>query len=199
VKGDGISTKENRNIGWFDKIKIINVPIEITVFSQKKNHKPNAVIEGDKNIVSLVTTFVSSQYPGLLKIDSNKKLKPKKRLKLVLYTDDIKSVDSSGSVKIFLYDIKNNSIDLNLSGSSDITAWGETKSVKMDVSGAGYASLKRLKSDKVKVSASGLSFIDVNATDELEISLSGAGKVSYYGHPKKVKKDISGLASVTQK
>ncbi len=199
VKGDGILKKEERNIGWFDKIVVENASIDVTVFCQKKNKKPNAIVEGDKNIVPLLTTFVSSQIPGQLKISSNKKLKPKKKLKVVLYTEDLKSVDSSGSVKMFIYDIKNNSIDFDLSGASDITAWGETKSVKLDVSGAGSVSLKRLKANKAKISASGLSFIDVNSTDELDVDISGAGKVSYYGNPKKVKKDISGFASVTKK
>ena len=41
--------------------------------------------------------------------------------------------------------------------------------------------------------------IDINVTDQLDISISGLGKLNYYGNPKKVTKDISGLASVKQK
>jgi hypothetical protein len=41
--------------------------------------------------------------------------------------------------------------------------------------------------------------LDVYATEQLEAKASGIGEINYYGNPKVVKKDASGIGSINQR
>ena len=51
----------------------------------------------------------------------------------------------------------------------------------------------------MNIDSSGAAGVAVRASESLDIALSGAGSVDYYGDPKTVTRNVSGIGSVTEK
>ena len=77
-------------------------------------------------------------------------------------------------------------------------ASGESKSAKIESTGAGTIDAHKLRVNNADVSVTGAASVDVYATDQLDVRVSGAGTVSYSGNPK-VNKRLSGAGQVIKK
>jgi hypothetical protein len=52
---------------------------------------------------------------------------------------------------------------------------------------------------KAKADSTGVGSLDVYATEQLEAKATGIGEINYYGNPKVIKKDASGIGSINER
>lgn len=69
----------------------------------------------------------------------------------------------------------------------------------LNISGSGRYQAEQLRSKSVKIDMSGSGMASVNASEVLDIHMSGSGTLAYTGDPKQVTQDISGSAKLIKK
>jgi putative autotransporter adhesin-like protein len=86
-----------------------------------------------------------------------------------------------------------------MSGSATITAAGTADDQDLNISGSGRYQAEQLRSKSVKINMSGSGTASVHASDMLDVHMSGSGTLTYTGDPKRVTQDISGSAKLIKK
>ncbi len=93
------------------------------------------------------------------------------------------------------FNINANEISTKSTGAGDLTLSGKVDSQSVNISGVGKYNAKELESKGCKIEVSGAGSATVNVTEELDVNISGVGNVYYIGVPI-VKQDISGLGRI---
>lgn len=101
-----------------------------------------------------------------------------------------------GGVANLDLNIKSNRFKLEASGvlSGEIT--GETKDLRMDISGVGKLNASEFKSENCEIEVSGVAKASVYATENLDASVSGMGRITYVGRPI-INRTCSGFGSIS--
>ncbi|MFH2046649.1 MAG: head GIN domain-containing protein [Pseudomonadota bacterium] len=192
IEGNGIDKKEKRAVSEFKSVEIdgaFNVYIEC----QKKK---SIEVRGDSNILPHIITRVVG---STLQITSNKTICPKRLLEVRVSVDNVEKISASGAVDLLISGVNNNGLDVEVDGAVDVKASGKTKNLKLDVSGAGDIKAKELKAENVDVIVNGAGNAVVNVSKKLKAEINGAGDITYYGNPKEVVKDVSGVGDIIKK
>jgi hypothetical protein len=188
-KGSGTPKTETRDVGAFTKVQLEgSLHADITAGGAQ-----HVEISGDDNLVPLVTTEVKDQH---LRVYTTKQIRPKLDLVARISAPAVTAVSASGSSVIQVHGVQGEAFALDTSGSARITAAGTAQKLTIDVTGSASIDAKELKAQNVTIEVSGSGDLDVYATDVLDVSISGSGKVRYYGHPRDVKKSISGSGTL---
>jgi hypothetical protein len=153
-------------------------------------------IQADDNLLEYIETEVDS---GTLEISTKKRISSKNPLIVKIGAPNIDDIDASGAAKISITNLSNNTLKIDLSGATTVTAAGTTKNLEIDLSGASNVEAENLKAESVTVEASGASSADVFASNKLVADLSGASSVTYSGSPKDLIKKVSGASCVKEK
>jgi hypothetical protein len=111
-----------------------------------------------------------------------------------IIVDDIINIDLSGSCDLSL-DLKSPKVSAKLSGASSLSLKGETKDFEVDGSGSTDISCFDLLTENTSIDISGAGNAEVYASVSLDIDLSGAANVKYKGNAA-VDQQTSGAASV---
>jgi hypothetical protein len=125
------------------------------------------------------------------------------------------AVEGSGAVSIDLGSLAGSTLELQLSGASDlsgavdfdnvtgvlsgasnISLSGRVATLDVDASGASDLALLDLEVDGLIVSLSGASSAEVSVNDSIRASLSGASSLRYRGDPDVTTIDVSGASSI---
>lgn len=191
VRGSGVRKTEKRDLPAFTSIETTGA-FEVEVNCQKP---ASFEIEADDNILPLIKTEVRS---GVLHVSSTKGYSTSGGIVLRITVPDLESVKSTGAGKFRVSDIKNDSFEIRSTGAAQVSASGQSKSVKIGSTGAGKIDAHNLRANNAEVNVTGAASVDVYATDELDVTVSGAGRVTYSGNPK-VNKRVSGAGQVTRK
>ncbi len=174
VPGSGNIQRERREVAAFDSISTEGA-FEIDIVSQK----PQSVeIEGDDNILSFVSTEVSNNVLHVKNIRSYSVTKP---IVLKISVPDLRRISSSGAGRIEVSGLKNDRLEIELTGAPTIRASGETKSLDIDASGAGKIDTSKLRAARVVVDTKGVSHVEVHAIEKLDVTVSGPSTVRYKG------------------
>src|SRR6266705_2448618 len=192
IKGSGVRKTEKRDVTSFKSIEA-NGAYEIDVDCQKPL---GLEIEGDDNILPLVKTDVRD---GVLYLTNPQPYHTRQPVVLRIAAPNIERIVSNGAGNFNVSNLKNDAFELHSTGATSFNASGQTKSVRIETSGAGKINAGELRAEKANVSISGAASVDVFASDQLDVNLSGVGHVSYSGNPKTVNKNINGLGSVSAK
>jgi len=96
-------------------------------------------------------------------------------------------------------DIKLLSKMLNLEASGVISGEiiGETKDLKMEISGVGKIDASGFKAENCEIEVSGVAKADVYVTEKLDASVSGMGNIHYLGRPI-INRSTSGFGSISR-
>lgn len=105
-------------------------------------------------------------------------------------------MDGSGSLAIAGY--SQDTLYLDLAGSSTVTATGAAKSLRVDISGSAAADLGKVKTGSAAVDISGSGSTTVAPSDSADVRISGSGDVTLLTRPPKLETDISGSGRVHQ-
>ncbi len=105
-------------------------------------------------------------------------------------------IEVSGVADLDL-NLKSTTFNLEASGvlSGDIT--GETKDLKIEISGVGKINASEFKAENCEVEVSGVAKASVYAVEKLDASVSGMGRISYQGRPV-ITKSSSGFGSISR-
>jgi hypothetical protein len=192
VRGNGKVVTENRNISDFTEIELggaYNVEVKV-------GSSPSLVIYGEGNIVKYIRTRVEGDR---LIIDTKKNISPRKEIKIKITVPSLNRLESSGACDIYAENISGDKFILDMSGAGSVEVNGKVDRLDVEISGAASLHAKNLRSKNAKVSLSGASSADVYASEFLDASVSGVGTINYYGTPKDVRSDVSGVGSISKK
>ncbi|MEO6392321.1 MAG: head GIN domain-containing protein [Pyrinomonadaceae bacterium] len=192
VVGSGNIKTEKREVVAFTGVSSSGA-FNVNIVCQKDR---SVSIEGDDNLLPLITTEVKD---GTLYIDSEKGFSTKKPIVIHITTPDINELKSSGAGEFTVSNLKNDDMRFDTSGAATIKASGETKTLKIKMSGAGSVEAGNLKARDVNIKMSGAGSADVYASNQLDADISGAGSVTYSGDPATVNKQVSGIGSIAKK
>jgi hypothetical protein len=98
-----------------------------------------------------------------------------------------------------LYSLENVNIEdlqVDLSGESEFSGTGVLNEQRIDISGSGFYDTENATSKSVSLEISGAGTARINVEEELKISISGSGEVFYKGDPNQLDQDISGSGKV---
>ena len=190
--GSGTMKLEKRALPTFTAVEISGA-YDVEIVAQKDQ---NFEVEGDDNLLPLIKTDVKD---GVLKIYNENSFSTKHKLRVRISLSSLEGISTSGASDIVASNVKSEEFDINASGAGNMQVSGETKTLKVDISGAGQIDAKDLRAQKVTITSSGAAQADVYASEELRANVSGAGNVTYYGNPKTVSEDTSGAGSISKK
>jgi len=191
IKGSGKLQKEKRDVASFTSISTEGA-FDLQIVCQKPL---NLEIEGDDNILALVSTEVSN---NVLHIKSLRGYSVSEPITLRISGPNLEGVSASGAGNIEVSGIGNEKFDIDASGAPSIRVAGETRGLNIDASGAGKIDTHRLRAAQVVIESKGVSNIEVHAGERLDVVVSGPSHVNYEGDPI-VHKTVNGPGSVEKK
>ncbi len=192
VRGNGKVVTDERNIADFTELELGGAySVDVKVGS-----KPSLVISGVENILKYIKTYVEGDR---LIVETRKNISPRKEIKIKITVPQLEVLDASGACDIYAENIQSDRFKVDLSGAGSIELNGKTDKCNIEISGAASLDAKNLKSRSMKVNISGASSADVYASDYIDASVSGVGSITYYGNPKDVRKEVSGVGSISKK
>ena len=192
VSGSGNAKSEKRELGPFTAVEV-KCAATVNVNSQGSR---SVEIRSDDNIVPLITTEVKN---NTLYISSTKEYSPRNKMQIDISTPDLTRFVFAGAGDVDISNIKNDRLEIVVSGAGSLNAAGETKEADITLSGAGSVNARSLLAQKAKAVSTGVGTIDVFAALQLDASTSGVGDINYYGNPKSVSKQANGVGSISQK
>ena len=192
VKGSGIVKTEKRSLAPFDSVEV-SCHGSIQAHTQGQE---GLEISGDDNIIPLITTEVNN---GILYIRSSKEYNSRDKLVITISAPDLKKFVFSGAGKANLSNVKNDRVEIALTGAGSLTASGETKEADITLSGAGSVDTKNLHAVNAKVNSTGIGSVEIYVTGQLDAKTSGIGEVNYYGSPKIVNKQAGGIGKINER
>jgi hypothetical protein len=191
VAGSGNRQKEKRTVANFTAISIDGAyEVEFMIGAT-----PSLEIEGDDNILPLISTDVSN---NVLHIRSKRSISPRKPIALKISAPNLEGVSANGTGKIEITGLKNEKFGLDVNGAQTIRVSGETKSLEIAANGATNIDTHKLRADQAKVESNGVSKVELHAANELDVTVSGPSRVTYHGDPH-VKKTVNGPGTVVKK
>lgn len=192
TSGSGTMKLEKRTVPAFAAVDISGA-YEVEIVVQKEQ---SVEIEGDDNLLPLIKTEVKN---GVLSITNEKSFSTKHKLRVRISVPSLDGISTSGASDIVASNVKSDDFKIDASGAGRLKISGETKTLDVDISGAGEIDAKELRAQRVTIDSSGAAQADVYASEELNADVSGAGNVNFYGNPKIVKEDSSGAGSISKK
>ena len=191
VSGSGNKQRQKREVASFNSISTDGA-FDIDIVCQQP---VGLEIEGDDNILSLVSTDVSN---NVLHIKNLRSYSVSDPIKLKISVPNLEGISVNGAGKIEVSGMKNEKFEIDANGAPSIRVSGETKVVDIDTNGAGRIDTHKLRASKAIVDSKGVSRVDVRAADQLDVTVSGPSQVTYEGDPK-VNKTINGPGSIERK
>jgi hypothetical protein len=120
-------------------------------------------------------------------------------LKIVIQAPSVThfAMESSGSLKIENY--KQDVLAMDLEGSADADARGETKTVRLTIEGSADANFGEVKAEAANVTINGSGNATIAPSRAADIGLSGSGDVTLLSRPLRLQAHVSGSGKVIQK
>lgn len=191
VRGSGNRIKEKRDVGSFTSISTEGA-FEIEVVCQKA---PSLEIQGDDNILPLVSTDVSN---NVLHVRSTRNYSVSESIVIKIAVADLSGISASGAGSFVVTDVKNDKFEITANGAPTIRVSGETKALNIDANGAGKVDTHKLRAGRVEVKSKGVAKVEVYASEQLDVTVSGPSQVIYHGDAV-VHKTVHGPGSVEKK
>ncbi len=191
VKGSGKRVIQKRDVPAFTSITTEGA-FDIEVVCQKDQ---SLQLEGDDNILDLITTEVSN---GVLRLRPKSNYSIEDSIVVKITVPNLEGLSASGAGKMNVREIKNAKFDIDMSGAVSITASGETAELTIEASGAGKVDVQKLRAARATIEASGVAHIDVDVRDVLNVVINGPSKVSYSGDPE-VNQTINGPGTLEKR
>jgi hypothetical protein len=214
VVGNGVIRTEERPVSNFKNVEVSG---SIDVYVSQGDIKP-VRIEGDENLLSYIE--VSQEGDKIYVRDRpGFNLHPTGDMRIYITAPIYNSIEVSGASDIvgqtrivnpedlrlhasgagdIKMDVDAPRLSADISGSGSINLKGQTKEVKLGLTGAGHAHCYELLSENTTVDISGAGSAEVFASVKLDAEVSGAGSVSYKGNAVTVNQHVSGVGSVNR-
>jgi len=192
--GSGQLTSDPRQVSGFSKVEFTG-PGELAI---EQTGTESLTISAEDNLLPKLTSEVSGG-TLILGPESGAKIINTKPISYSLTVKDLTGLAVSGSGSITMSKLATTALSTSISGSAAITASGTADNQDLKISGSARYQAEQLISKSVKVDISGSGIATVNASDVLEVQMSGSGTVTYSGDPKRVNQQITGSGKLIKK
>lgn len=119
-------------------------------------------------------------------------------LKIIIKAPSVTAFDLSGPTTLKIRGYDHPSLDLTLTGASDVRVQGRTGALNVDASGSSDARLDELIVKDAKIQVSGSGDVRVGPSGKAEIDVSGSGDVRLTRRPAELRQSVSGSGEVSQ-
>src|ERR1700730_205847 len=187
IRGNGQIVTDKRAVTEFSDIKTGGA-FEI----EWHPGPPSLSITTDSNLLRYIENRVEGK---TLHLESHEQLSPTGRIRVVVTSPSLTGVSAAGATRFTAKELSGPKFFLEVAGASKIILGGNADELLADMAGATKLVASELHTKNADITSSGASKAEVYATETLRVSISGAGKVTYYGKPKQVSKNISGAGS----
>jgi hypothetical protein len=191
LRGNGELKSETRSLSAF-----VNLDAHGAFDLHWESGSPSVVISTDENLLSHIRTRVKGDK---LEIDTDTHISPRRRLKVKVSSQSLRGAELSGAVRFEAEKLSGPEFFLETTGASRVTLDGTVDDLTASMTGASKLNSENLHTRRAALSVTGAGRAEVWASEVLKVSISGAGRVTYSGNPKEVKRDITGAGKVHAK
>lgn len=211
ITGSGVSRKETRKVGAFEKI---DLGMAFHLFLTQGN-KQSVSIEADDNILPYLETYVKDR-TLYIKSKDDMGFDSKSPMNVYVTLPVLRKIDASGAATIqsttpwktdelelelsaavqLELDINVTKLDADLSAASKTRLQGKAAFLKVEISGAAKFNGENLTVGKADIEISGAAQAELQVTNEIEYEATGASRLIYRGSPRILKAEVSTAASV---
>ena len=196
-RGDD-SPAVTRNLAWTGGDTLaVEIPGDVTYV---QGDTPSVVITGKKSMVDRVNLI-----DGRLTWDDDDGTDQvvfgwhnNSRLRVVVTAPAVKRFDLESSADLSIRDYDQPTFELNVSGSGDVDASGETQTATIDTTGSGDSDLSGLRLTDAEIDTSGSGDLRVGPTGTARIDISGSGDVDLTSRPANLTQSVSGSGDIDQ-
>ncbi len=192
VHGNGVSKTVERKAA---DITILETSGAYNIHIRSGIDRQLIKITGDANLLPLIVTSPQS---NKLVIYPEKSICTELGITVEMNVAALEALVTSGSDTIKVQGINTPKFSLDMGGSSDVELSGAAHTLDATISGAGDLKAKDLKTKETILNISGSSTANVYATERLKVDVIGVADVNYFGHPKKIEKEILGVGDLNQ-
>lgn len=187
-----------RNLAWTGGDTLaIEIPGDVTYV---QGDTPSVVITGKKSMVDRVNLI-----DGRLTWDDDDGTDQvvfgwhnNSRLRVVVTAPAVKRFDLESSADLSIRSYDQPTFELNVSGSGDVDANGETQTATIDTTGSGDSDLSGLRLTDATIDTSGSGDLRVGPTGTARIDISGSGDVDLTRRPANLTQSVSGSGDIDQ-
>lgn len=192
------SPSVTRNLAWNGGERLtVEIPGDVTYI---QGDTPSVVVTGRKSMVDRVN-LIDGRLTWDQDDDSDHVVfgwSNHRRLTVVITAPSVKSFDLESSADLSIRDYDQPTFELNISGSGDVVAEGETQTATIDVNGSGDSDLSALEVTDASVDTSGSGDVRVGPTGAARIDISGSGDVDLTRRPANLQQSVSGSGDIDQ-
>ena len=190
--GSGISVSVDRDLDPFQEVRL-NGSLNVLVRVGKPRSGRGTT---DDNLVRYIATEVNGQ---TLTIDTLRGIDPRTRTLVEIDLPSLRGASLHGSGTVEITDVAAESLELDISGSGDISATGTAEHLRVNISGSGDVSARDLRAGTVDVTVFGSGDASVFADTSLDVRIFGSGDVTYRGDPDELQIDEQGSGRVRRR
>ena len=191
IDGNGVTKTERRAVTDFSRIHITGAfDVEINSGNQY-----SLSITADENILPIIKSVVTGQ---TLDIRSTDSYCTQNVLYLEIGTENLRGLHLSGATDINVAGVDSDVFDIRLEVAGDLRIEGTAGKVNAELKGGSDLDAIELKAQEVSVTITGAGDAGVHASDMLEAEITGMGDIVYYGRPKIIRKNITGLGDIEE-
>lgn len=155
----------------------------------------SVVVSGEDKFVSLLRTEVVDN--ELQIVLPEKQFSSSKGAPTISITlPSLSRVKVEGAGETLLNKVDGDRLDISYLGAGHLAANGKVKYLRLNAKGVGEVDTRQLRAERVDVQFEGVGNVSVYATELLNAVAKGIGGLTYYGHPKRVNKDVAGIGNV---
>src|SRR6476646_2771535 len=191
IRGNGQIKPEARSIATFADVDVRGA------FEIEWQHGPPAVrVTTDENLLPYVENNVSDD---TLHLRTRGHVWPTHGIKIVISSPTRTGGRIRGAVKLTVKQLSGPSFAVEAKGASQISLDGNVDRPLVDMTGASHLAADGLQAKSAEISTTGAGDAEVAVTDALNVVITGAGKVTYSGNARTIKKQITGAGSIRHK
>lgn len=190
VEGNGQAASEVRDLRGFDEIDCTG-SMELTVVQSAEFQ---VTIRGDSNLLEYVEASVRG---NRLDLAPREGYSPDPMPSVEIHMPICKLLDRTGSGDTEMKGLNAKKLELDLTGSGDLSAEGAVEDVALDLTGSGDVNLDQLVADRMEVDLTGSGTARVRVKDKLSGGITGSGEIFLIGNPS-VAVDTTGSGRVVR-
>lgn len=151
-------------------------------------------VSGDDEFLNTLETKVVDNELQVTTKGKTRNVKGDPRVTITL--PSLSRVKVEGAGQTIITGVASDRLDLSYMGAGQLTAAGKVKYLRLNAKGVGEVDTKGLHAERVDVNFNGVGNVSVYATDTVNAVAKGMGSLTYYGKPKTVNKQVSGIGNV---
>lgn len=120
------------------------------------------------------------------------------RVQITMTAPNVTGFQLNGNDRLTIENYDQDRLDLDLEGSSDVTAKGRTRELDLEIAGSGQARLGELVLEDADVDIAGSGEATIAPKGRARIDVAGSGEVTLLTNPRSLQTDVAGSGTIRQ-